>query len=162
MASGRYNPPSDVVAFATEWEAELSAAVGNRMRAVGVPDELIGIKGMPFEDSGAFVRGHAIGGANNNIPGRGIVGDGPGINVDLAALDVRFTQMSKVTCWASASLKDRVDAVIAHEFTEVGAEPFPGLSPHQRAIKFAPETTLKITDRARQILREIRRLEGLE
>jgi hypothetical protein len=62
----------------------------------------------------------------------------------------------------SSALKDRVDAVIAHEFTEVGASPVPGLSPHDQAIMFAPETELTITDGARAILREYRRLMGLE
>jgi hypothetical protein len=118
---------------------------------------------MPYEDPGAFVRSHAIGGSNNNIPGRGIVGSGPGINVDIAVLDARFTQMSKVKSWESASLKDRIDAVIAHEYTEVLAtKPTGGLTPHQYAIKNAPETPLKISDRAREILRDYRCIEGLE
>jgi hypothetical protein len=163
MAVGRYHPPPEVIAFATEWEPFLNRAVANRMSAVGVPEELVGIRGMPFEDPGAFVRTHATGGANNNIPGRGIVGTGPGINVDLAVLDALFTPMSKVQSWGSARLKDRIDAVIAHEYTEVLAtNPAYGLTPHHYAIKYAPETRLKISDRALAILKEHRRLEGLE
>ena len=98
----RYEPPANVVSFSGEWEAELNQAVANRMSAVGVPDEMIGIQGMPYEDTGAFVRTHAIGGANNNIPGTGIIGSGPGINVDMAVLDQEFSGMSQVEAWAAA------------------------------------------------------------
>ncbi len=103
----------DVAEFADEWEAILIVAVARRMRSVGVPDSMIGISGMPYEDPGAFVRTHAIGGSNNNIPGLGIMGDRPGINVDLAVLDADFAPMVKVASWAMGGLKDRVDAVIA-------------------------------------------------
>ena len=98
----RYEPPANVVSFSGEWEAELNQAVANRMSAVGVPDEMIGIQGMPYEDTGAFVRTHAIGGANNNIPGTGIIGSGPGINVDMAVLDQEFSGMSQVEAWGRA------------------------------------------------------------
>lgn len=143
MATDRYRPPPEVIAFAREWEEPLSKAIANRMRAVGVPQEMIGIKGMPYEDPGAFVCTHALGGSNNNFPGKGIIGEGPGINVDIAVLDARFTKMSGVKSWASARLKDRIDAVIAHEFTEVGAtEPAPGCTPHWIArAKRAGDTT---------------------
>jgi hypothetical protein len=71
-----------VLRFAEEWEAIFNLAVARRMQAVGVPDSMIGIAGMPYEDPGAFVRTHAVGGSNNTIPGRGIMGDRPGINHD--------------------------------------------------------------------------------
>jgi hypothetical protein len=163
MAAGPYSPPPEVVAYAKEWERQLDQVIALRMRTVGVPEAMIGIKGMPYEDPGAFVCTHAIGGSNNNIPGRGIVGSGPGINVDLAVLDARCTYMRAVKSWESAGLKDRVDAVIAHEYTEVLSGGLaPGLTPHLHAIKAAPETELMISERAREILREYRRLEGLD
>lgn len=122
---------------------------------------MIGIFGMPYEDSNAFVLTHAIGGSNNNIPGRGIIGDGPGINVDFAALDPNFPPMRKVATWSSSRLKDRIDAVIAHEYTEVLLPALTlGKETHMVALKTAPETTLKITEGARRILREYRQIEG--
>jgi hypothetical protein len=52
--------------LAAEWEAILIATVAHRMRQVGVPESMIGISGMLYEDPGAFVRTHAVGGSNNN------------------------------------------------------------------------------------------------
>ena len=152
----------DVSRFAEEWEAILVLAVARRMRAVGVPDSMIGISGMPYEDPGAFVRTHAVGGSNNNIPGRGIIGDRPGINVDIAVLDAGFPPMLKVMAWSEGRLKDRIDAVIAHEYTEVMlSTPTAGRTPHQDAVETAPETSLKITEGARRILRDYRQVARL-
>jgi hypothetical protein len=158
-SAGRYRPRPEILAFSAEWETVLDHAIANRMRSIGVPDAMIGIRGLPYEDPGAFVRTHAVGGSNNNIPGRGIMGDGPGINVDLAVLDQKFTPMLSVQSWATARLRDRIDAVIAHEYTEVCHDvSVSERTPHQYAIELAPETSLRISDRARQILREYRRI----
>lgn len=155
-----YKPPTDVLRFSAEYEVELNAAIASRMRKIGVPEKMIGIKDMAFEGAGAFVRTHAQAGSNLRA---GIVpGKGPGINVDLGVLDVNFPQMTDVPSWGAASLKDRVDAVIAHEYTEVVARPMRGLDFHQQALKFAPETPLGITSGARQILREYRQAMGLQ
>ena len=70
--------------------------------------------------------------------------------------------MSKVSSWSQASLRDRVEAAIAHEYTEALAQPMPGLSFHDQALKFAPETNLDISPGARQILREYRTAMGLD
>ena len=153
----------DVAGFAEEWEAILIVAVARRMRAVGVPDWMLGISGIPYEDPSAFVRTHAVGGSNNNIPGRGIIGDRPGINVDVAVLDLDFPPMFKLASWSKGRLKDRIDAVIAHEYTEVTAPRLAiARTPHQYAVAMAPDTTLKITEGARRILRDYRKIEGLE
>ena len=52
--------------------------------------------------------------------------------------------------WAKSRLRDRIDAIIAHE----DAESLTG--DHDLAEAMAPDTTLPITDGARQILRAIR------
>jgi hypothetical protein len=54
------------------------------------------------------------------------------------------------TVWAKSRLRDRIDAVIAHE----DAESLTG--DHDPAEALAPNTTLPITDGARHILRAIR------
>jgi hypothetical protein len=82
----------------------------------------------------------------------------PGINVDAAVLDVNAPKMGKLAAWKSARLQDRIDAVIAHEFTEVLAPH--GVDFHTYALTLAENTTLTISDRARQILREYRVAEG--
>ncbi len=66
--------------------------------------------------------------------------------------------MGQLPSWRSASLRDRIDAVIAHEYTEVTAPQ--GVDFHIHALKNAENTPLKITDRARQILKEYRLAEG--
>jgi hypothetical protein len=151
---GKYEPPIEVLRFSAEYEAELNMAIANRMRRLGVPEGMIGIKGMPFEDSGAFVRTHAQGGANVKSGQR--AGQGPGINVDLAVLDFGFSAMSAVPSWSIATLKDRIDAVIAHECTEAlaPADVPAGIASHRYAVRHAPTTSLNITARARQILAE--------
>jgi hypothetical protein len=159
---GPYRPPTDVLRFSAEYEAELNAASAKRMRQVGVPEEMIGIRGMPFEDAGAFVRTHAQGGGN--LRAGTIPGIGAGINVDLAVLDTQYPPMSGVPSWSRASLKDRLDAVIAHEYTEALAPTTlaVGLPSHRHALQNAPDTSLNITLRAREILVEYHRAMTLE
>jgi hypothetical protein len=53
--------------------------------------------------------------------------------------------------WPKASLRDRIDAIIAHEWEESKT------SDHAAALKATPKTDLRITERARQILREMAR-----
>jgi len=62
-----------------------------------------------------------------------------------------------------------MDAVIAHEYTELRAVATPELQhlfgpewPHYAAVKNAPDTTLKISNEARELLRLQRRALGLE
>lgn len=66
--------------------------------------------------------------------------------------------MGNLKSWKSASLKDWVDAVIAHEYTEVAAPK--GVDGHIHALKNAENTPLKISDNARAILKEYRIAEG--
>jgi hypothetical protein len=143
------------------------------MRQVGVPEEMIGkVPG----DPGAFSGRHAVGGTNTvprpNAPYE------PAINVDPAVLDTALPEMSKVPSWRTAPLRDRVDAVIAHEYHEALTQLSPaqiaemqragymtreiGIYRHQNAIRQATDTTLKISERAKQILREYREATGLK
>jgi len=130
------------------------------MRQVGVPDEMIGFK-YPGIDEGPFVR-YPTSQIGGNINPHVFSGRKPGINLDLGVLDANHPAMSKVPAWAKASLRDRIDAAIAHEYTEALAAPMPGLNFHEQALKFAPDTSLNISSRARQILREYRTATGLD
>lgn len=155
MATGsQYQLPSDVADFADRYQDALERAIRNRMGRVGVADDMIGIRYWGV-DPGVFVRYHPpqLGG---NVR---VCFDGkPGINVDAAVLDIAAPKVGDLAPWREASLKDRVDAVIAHEYTEVLAPS--GVDFHVHAVTTAELTPLGITDRARQILREYREAEG--
>ena len=149
-----YRLPPDIADFADRYQEALSRAIGNRMRQVGVPEELIGIEWWGIE-KGPFVRYHPpqFGG---NIR-RGSNGK-PGINVDATVFDANAPKMGLLLSWRTASLRHRIDAVIAHEYTEALAPQ--GEDFHLYAVKNAENTAIAISDRARQILREYRRAEG--
>lgn len=152
-ASG-YQLPADVADFADRFQRPLSQAISNRMRQVGVPDEMIGIEWWGV-DPGPFVRYQPpqLGG-NIRI---GLNGK-PGMNVDPAVFDADAPKLGKLVSWRAASLRDRIDAVIAHEYTEALAPN--GVDCHIHALRNAENTRLLLSARARQILREYRQAEG--
>jgi hypothetical protein len=153
MAPG-YQLPADIADFANRYQESLSRTIGNRMRQVGVPDEMIGVEWWGV-DKGPFVRYHPPQfGGNIRV---GLNGK-PGINVDPAVFDANAPKMGTLPSWRSARLRDRIDAVIAHEYTEALAPQ--GVDWHIHAVKNAENTPLTISDRARQILREYRQAEG--
>jgi hypothetical protein len=155
MAKARgYELPANVVDFADRYQELLSRAIANRMRRVGVPDEMIGVEWWGV-DKGPFVRYHPpqLGG-NIRLGTNGK----PGINIDPAVLDVNAPKMGGLASWRSASLRDRIDAVIAHEYSEALAPE--GVDWHVHALTNAEHTLLKISDPARQILVEYRESEG--
>jgi RHS repeat-associated protein len=149
-----YQLPRNVADFANTNQDRLSKVIGNRMRHVGVPEEMIGIEYYGV-DKGPFVRYDPpqLGG-NIRVGTNGK----PGINVDPAVFDANAPKMGNLPSWKSARVQDRIDAVIAHEYTEVLAPQ--GVDFHIHALKNAENTPLKISDRARQILKEYRIAEG--
>jgi hypothetical protein len=113
------------------------------MRDVGVPDDLIG----DIDPQGirrAFFPHEANGGG---------VTVGRGINVDSGVLNPNLLGDPAgggiARTWSRARLRDRMDAVIAHEFEEATS------GAHGAALANAPNTKLRISAAARQILREM-------
>jgi hypothetical protein len=153
-------PPVDIVDFANRYYEPLNRLIGNRMRQVGVPDEMIGFK-YPGIDEGPFVR-YPTSQMGGNINPHVFPGRKPAINLDVGVLDANHRAMSNVPSWSKATLRVRIDAAIAHEYTEALAKPMPGLDFHEQALKFAPETPLNISARARQVLREYRTAMGFD
>jgi hypothetical protein len=149
-----YQLPPEIAEFADRFQEPLNYVVSDRMRRVGVPEEMIGIDWYGI-DQGAFVRYQPpqIGG-NLRVDVRGR----RGINVDAAVFDADAPKVGQLPSWRSASLKERIDAVIAHEHAEVTAPD--GVDFHIHAVQTAENTPLRITDQARQILREYRQAEG--
>lgn len=155
MATGPgYRLPAEVADFADRFQDALDRAIGNRMRRVGVPEDMIGIRYWGV-DPGAFVRYYPP-----RLGGSIRVGTNgkPGINVDPTVFDPDAPKVRDLPAWRSGSLKDRVDAVIAHEYT--GALAPAGCDFHAHALATAEFTHLGIADGPRQILREYREAEG--
>ena len=149
-----YQLTADIADFANRYQEPLSRAIGNRMRKVGVPDVMIGVEWWGV-DRGPFVRYDPPRfGSNIRVGTNGK----PGINVDPAVFDANAPPMGCLETWRSASLRDRIDAVIAHEYTEVLAPR--GVNFHLHALEEAENTSLGISEVARRILREYRRAEG--
>jgi hypothetical protein len=78
-------PPVDIVDFANRYNDLLNRVIGNRMRQVGVPNEMIGFK-YPGIDEGPFVR-YPTSQIGGNINPHVFPGRKPGINLDLGVLD---------------------------------------------------------------------------
>jgi hypothetical protein len=107
-------------------------------------------------DPGPLVRYHPPQLGGNIRVGR----DGRlGIHVVVAVFDVNAPKAGDLTAWRSGSWKDRIDAVVAHEFAEVSAPD--GGDFHSFALATADRTRLAVTARARQILQEYREADGL-
>jgi hypothetical protein len=170
MATARYQSPRSLIESATSWEDDLNRAVGVRMRELGIPEDMIGLLSIPGMDEGrAFVRfpDTQIGGNLNPAVNPAWK---PGIALDHGILDVAHPQMSRVPAWGQATtvLRDRADAAIVHEYIEATLAPPQGLTAparvewlHKQAIRRAPDTSLPITERAGEILRQYRNAEGL-
>ncbi len=128
--------------FAERYAEPMNYHVENRMMELGIPTERIGARkyGHPHR---AFWPEETTGGGN--APGRRLTVDSGVFNTALMS-----NRPAARAVWAKSRLRDRIDAVIAHE----DAESLTGF--HDVAEAMAPDTTLPITDGARQILRAIR------
>lgn len=149
----RLQPPVPVPAdpdeharqFAVEWADRLEVYARRRMREVGVPDHLIGTVDVDNRiERRAFFPHQCTGG--DNIHRRGINLDSGIFNP--ALLD-KFPDPEVRSVWVHARLRDRADAVIAHEFEEAtDDEPLE----HLAAVRKAPVTRLGISAEARRLL----------
>jgi hypothetical protein len=136
-------PPSDPADhaedFAVRWSDKLEEYCALRMEDLGVPADMIG---QPNYDGDG--RWHAFdphgrqGGANTT----GVVIDSGVLNPGL----LKGRKGGKL--WAEATLKDRIDATIPHEYEELryGGD-------HVAALKAAAKSRMPITDMAKRINR---------
>ncbi len=139
-------PPPDAADhaedFAHRWADRLDEYCALRMEALGVPGHRIGdadpYRRTPWR---AFVAEERTGGHIT----AGITVNSGVLNPDL----LKGRKGGRV--WARARLKDRIDAVICHEFEEDRH------GTHAAALKAAARTALPITDGARRILRAMAR-----
>ncbi len=138
------DPAEHAVRSAHEWVDVAETYVQERMRQLGVPEWQIGVRRRERNYRRvAFVPSEGDGG--------GITPDG--INVDSGVLNPQLNAEEigprASAIWERARLRDRIDAVIAHEYEESIA------GTHKGAEMRTADTALPISDKARRILRAI-------
>jgi hypothetical protein len=136
------DPAAHATDFATRYVCHFERIIGQRMRDVGVPNHLIG--DMPLGGGPRSVFHIQAGTGGGVTVGRGINVDSGVLNPNLLG-DPASSQAARL--WSRARLRDRIDAVIAHEYEEAirGKDAL--------ARQHAPTTSLNISDEARAILR---------
>jgi hypothetical protein len=133
------DPAEHAQDFAYQWRDKLEDQCRRRMKQLGIPDHQIGQPDYGGDGRwGAFDPYERQGGKNTT----GVVIDSGVLNPEL------LKGMKGGRIWASMRLKDRIDAIIAHEYEELRAG---GL--HAEALKAAANTELPISDEARRLNR---------
>jgi hypothetical protein len=144
VLAAQADPATHAVDFATRNADAFERIIQQRMRDVGVPEHLIGDIPLGGGARRAFLPQAGTGGG---------VTVGKGINVDSGVLNPHLlgdpAAGGAALAWSRARLKDRIDAVIAHEYEECirGTD--------QATRQYAPITRLRISDEARAILRQM-------
>jgi hypothetical protein len=129
--------------FALTWYDVLEFFTPKRLRELAIPDDQIGAFDRDFDlRLAAFHPKERTGGGIS--PGARINLNNGVLNPDLL---VPHPSPAVSSIWCRARLRDRCDAVIAHEYHEGQ-----GLS-HKEAERRAAETELAVSDGARSILR---------
>jgi hypothetical protein len=141
--SKRGGRPADIAAHASqvarEWEDVGEGYVRRRMKELGIPDHQIGQP--DYGGDGwwrAFDPYERQGGKNTT-----------GAVVDSGVLNPELLKGKKGgRIWPKMRLKDRIDAIVAHEYEELRAG-----GKHADALKAAAKTVLPISDEARRLNR---------
>ena len=129
--------------FALTWYDRLESFTQKRLRELGIPDHQIGAFDHDFDlRLAAFHPKERTGGGS--LPGARINLNSGVFNPELL---VPHPSPTVSSIWRKARLRDRCDAVIAHEYHEGQ-----GVS-HSEAERRAAQTELPVTDGARRILR---------
>ena len=121
------DPADHAADFSRRYELPLDQYCAIRMQELGIPGHLHGAP--DFGGDGRWRAFIARGRSGGNITS--------GITLNSG--------------FAGARLRDRIDAIIAHEYEE------DRLGSHEAALKHAPRTELLISDGARRILRAMGR-----
>jgi hypothetical protein len=136
------NDPADHAAdFARRYEFPLDEYCAIRMQALGIPKHLHGATDFDAEGKWKAFIAHERQGGNLT----------DGISINSGVLNPKLLKAQGSRIWPKARLRDRIDAVIAHDNEEVRT------GSHQGSLKAAPKTNLPITDGARRILRAMGR-----
>jgi hypothetical protein len=137
-----HDPAAHARDFAERFAQDLDLAVAERMGELGLHDDQIGRPDSIAGIQWAAFHPHGIEGGNNSPSGRLIVDSGL-LNLELLRKDYG---KKAAKLFAKSRLRDRLDAIIAHEYEEYRH----GMD-HEAALRAAPRTALPITERAREI-----------
>ena len=128
--------------FAQRWQDRLDRYCALRMSDLGVPSEKIGAPDYKHGISWCAFNPH-------DRDGGGIT---TGIVVDSGVFNPELLKgKTGARVWENSRLRDRIDAVIAHEYEESRH------GTHARALRAAAGTDMPITGGARRILRAMAR-----
>jgi hypothetical protein len=134
-------PPSDLADhaedFSHRWADKLDELAGVRMDDLGIPKDKIGSR-IPGRGHATFIPDERTGGGNDALGGLTV--DSGIFNPGLLST-LRGSEQ-----WAKARVRDRMDAIIAHEHEEARR------GTHEDALEHAPNTHLPISEQARHIL----------
>jgi hypothetical protein len=136
------DPAEHAVRVALEWRDVAETYVRRRMNELGIPEGMIGAgdayRGIPPQ---AFVSHEREGGHITT-----------GITVNSGCLNPDLLKGRKGgRIWPNSRLRDRIDAVIAHEWEESKT------IDHVAALKAAAKTKLPVSEGAKQILKAMAR-----
>lgn len=136
------DPADHAQDFSRRWADRLDEYCALRMEELGIPEHLLGA-----DDLRAHMEWCAF--DPHGREGGSITG---GITVNSGVLNPDLLKGQKGgRIWPKGRLRDRIDAIIAHEYEESR------LGTHEAALKAAPKTRLPITDGARRICRAMGR-----
>ena len=140
--------PEDIAAhaedFSHRYSEPLDYLVSQRMLDLGIPADKIGSRD-PLRGHLTFMPQERSGGGND--PTGGLTVDSGVFNSWLLGT------MRGHEAWESARLRDRIDAIIVHEYEESRR------GSHVEAVMHAPDTELPIPRASRRILLAMRSLE---
>ena len=136
-------PPSDpsdhARQFAKEWADKLEEHCTIRMQELGIPNNMNGQPDYGRDGQWrAFDWRDGAGGRNTT----GVIVDSGVLNPDL----LKGKKGGRI--WPGMRLRDRIDAIIAHEYEELRAD-----GNHAQAVKMAAKTGLPISGHARRLNR---------
>ena len=139
-------PPTDSADhaqdFAHRWTDRLDQYCVIRMNELGIPDDKNGAP--DYEGDGRWLAFQPRDRSGGNITS--------GVVVNSGCLNPKLLKGKKGgRIWPKARLRDRTDAIIAHEYEEDRC------ATHEAALKAAPKTELPITEGARRICRAMAR-----
>ena len=139
-----HDPAAHARDFAERYAADLDLAVAERMRELGIHDDQVGMPDRAHGIDWAAFHPHGTVGGSYAPDGR-LIADSGVFNLDLLKRNYG-NQASGL--FERSRLRDRLDSIIAHEFEEHRN----GMD-HLAALNAAPETDLRISERAREICR---------
>jgi hypothetical protein len=144
------DPAEHATRFAEEWADVAESYTQGRMRELGNPDFQVGTTDIQRGGGRRAFIPYQVDGGGCDPAGR--------LNVDSGALNPDPNAAgfgpSASAAWAKARIRDRIDAIIAHEYEESRGRT------HSDAESQATDTALPISPAARALLRTIARRES--